>query len=147
MHRIIKRAVVVAGSAALLAVPIAGIASASTSAPGHGGPASCTSGTTDWFVYSRQPGELDTWFVKGTAGESHPSQCMQLRPEVTWTDSFGTHHNYGGWITTQLPTESATKTNGPGLGTARQERQWVGGSHRECRAIWPTVGQWNPCTG
>ena len=118
--------------------------------PASAVPRTCTSGTTGWFVYHRQPGELDTWFVSGSAGISRPSQCMQLRPEVTWQDSFGTHHAYGGWITTQQPTHSDVKTDGPGLLSARQERQWTNGTHRECRKIYPNAPpntHWSPCTG
>jgi len=139
----------------VLGVALAAGTVALATGPASAVPRTCTSGTTGWQVnHGLSTSEATVWFVKGTAGISRPSQCMQLRPEVTWKDPTSglTLHAYGGWITTQLPTESTAfgPDPGPRISSAREERQWVGGTHRECRSLYP-IGppntSWHPCTG
>jgi len=138
----------------VLGVALAAGVVAVAAGPASAVPRTCQSGTTGWSVnHGVSTSEATVWFVKGTTGQSHPSQCMAIRAEVTWTDQGFTHHTYSGWIVAQGIDATAKGPNpGPAISSAREERQWATNppSHRECRSLYPLGPPnttWHPCTG
>lgn len=136
--------------AAALGVAALGVTMAVAS-PASAIPRSCVSGSTATQVHNKPEGSAAAWFVRGSSGRSHPVECMQTRVEIFWSDGGFSHKAYSGWIVAQYKSNGATlvtavSTGGPGLSGARQERQWVGGSHRMCRDL-ETGGKWHTCAG
>ena len=95
-------------------------------------------------MYHGKPGQASVWFASGTRGRSHPSECMQIRVRIVSEKDL---RYYSGWIRAQTlngkqliataKVGSAAAGDGTAVASAKEERQWSGGTHQMCRELAP----------